>query len=466
MRLSLREQIFLGYALVITLLMLGLAFAAQQVIVTRLRAALDDRLQERTEVVAKAIISSPVTSSQDYEDLINWLTERQLPYVPAVLRISGSERNVLATFGEIPDPLVPIIERQLLLPEMEEGRFETVRIRGHDALRLYTIPVYDPTTLEVIAFIQTGDSLAQVVEAQEQMWRYTLIVGCAGIILALIAGFFITKRGFRPLERILGHVQVIGRRDLSAGIPEEPRPPELQQLASTLNDMMQRLEKAFKAREVFIASVSHDLRTPLTALQGQIDVLLMEPSLDRISRESLETMAKEVRRLTRMTNNLLLNAQLETSPIFIPAEVDLKELIEEVTTEVRILAEGLELEATIPESAIISGDYDLLKQMLLNVVDNAVKFTPKGGAVQVSLKREKNHAVLEVADTGQGISTEHLQYITEPFYRADSSRRFGSKGIGLGLAIVKQVIDLHGGQLEIQSQQGAGTTVKMRLPLQ
>lgn len=465
MNISLRQRIFLWYALAISLLIVGLVFAAQRIMVESLRTALDERLQERTDIVAKAVVTSPPQTEREAYELVELLVEQRLPYVPAVLRITDSNRAVLATFGDIPDPIVPIMDRQLLLPEIEEGRFETVRIRGQEALRLYTVPVHDPSTGQTIALIQTGDSLAEVIAAQGQLWRMALIVGGVGVGVALLAGLFIVRRGFRPLDAILNRVQQIERDNLRTGFPEEVRPAELQQLVSSLNSMLHRLDRAFKTREVFVASVSHDLRTPLTALQGQIDVLLMQPSIDAEMKQSLERMAREVRRLVRMTNNLLLNAQLESKPIFLPRDVDLTELLDEVIREARVLAEGLNLEVSTPEVVVVPGDYDLLKQMVLNVADNAIKFTPKGGSVQVSLSEEEDWAILSVSDTGRGIPPEHLTHVMEPFYKADTPRKSKVGGVGLGLAIVKQVIDLHGGQLEIDSREGVGTTVTMRLPL-
>lgn len=465
MRLSLRWQIFLWYALVIPVIVVGLAFTAQKVMVDGLRTTLDLHLQERTEVVASTIISNPDISRAAYDDLIEWLTEQQLPYVPAVLRISDPQHNVIATFGDVPDPMVPIMDRQLLLPELSEGRFETIKTKGHEALRLYTIPVSDPSSGETIVLIQTGDSLATVVEAQRELWRYTLVIGIGGSVIMLLAGFFILQWGLRPLDRILRRVRGISGKSLTIRIPEESRPKELKQLADTLNDMLQRLEITFQARETFVAGVSHDLRTPLTVLQGQIDVLLMQRSLDGEAKQSLERMAREVRRLSRMTNNLLLSAQLESELVLTLGEVDLRELLDEVAREVRALAEGIDLKVLVPEIVVAPGDYDLLKQMVLNVVDNAIKFTPKEGAVNLTLGSDDSYAIIEVSDTGQGISAEHLPHITEPFYKVDTPRKSGRSGTGLGLAIVKQIIDLHHGKLEIQSQEGVGTTVTMKLPL-
>ena len=465
MRISLRRQIFFWYALVIPLIIVGLAFTAQTVLVDGLAEAVDRRLEERTEVVASAIVSSPDLTQRGYEDLVEYLTEQRLPYVPAVLRISDPRLNIMVLFGDIPDPMLPIMDRQLLLPETPDGRFETIRMRGLETLRLYTVPVYNPTTGEMIALVQTGDSLAPVMLARQQLWRYALSVGVGGSIIALLVGFFILWRGFRPLEKILNRVRDIGSRNLAVRFPEESRPQELQALADTLNSMLERLDAEFKTRERFIATVSHDLRTPLTVIQGQIDVLLMQRGLGKEARQRLEMMAGEARRLTRMTNNLLLSAQLESIPAFIPGSVDLSELLKEVAREARVLAPNLKFHTAIPEIAVVPGDYDLLKQTVLNVVDNALKFTPEGGSVSMSLICDKEYAVIEVSDTGPGISQEMLARIGEPFFKADTAMKAGRSSTGLGLAIVKQIMSLHGGELKIQSPEGGGTMVTMLLPL-
>jgi signal transduction histidine kinase len=181
-------------------------------------------------------------------------------------------------------------------------------------------------------------------------------------------------------------------------------------------------------------------------------------------KESLDRTSKEVRRLVRMTNNLLLNAQLDSMPPIVAADVNLRELLEEIVREVRILAEGLDISLSAVEDVVVPGDYDLLKQMVLNVTDNAIKFTPRGGHVELALRAEEGWTVVEVRDTGQGIPSEHLPHLGEPFYKVRSSSS-SLRGVGLGLAIVKQIIELHKGQIEINSQVNIGTTVKMRLPI-
>lgn len=461
--MSLRTRILLWYAAAMAVVIFGLAFVAQNIMVANLRADLDENLQLRGDMVINAIRSSsaPVAG---YGEVIKQLAEQQLPSVPLFIRISDPQGNTLAKFGDIPAPIIPVLNGQLHLAGVAGGRFDSVEVENIQALRVYTVGITDPATPEPPALVQTGESLAPVAAAEDRLWRYALMEGAIGSSLALAVGLVILRRGFRPLDSILKRVQGIKDTDLTAGLPAEPRPRELQHLADSLNSMWRRLDTALRAKETFVASVSHDLRTPLTAIQGQIDVLLRKTSADPEMKESLERTNREVRRLVKMTNNLLLNAQLDSRPALDARDVNLRELLEEVVREVNVLAGGLDVSLAAREDVVVSGDYDLLKQMLLNVVDNAIKFTPPPGRVGLALRGEAGWAVIEVRDSGQGIPPEHLPHVTEPFYKVRSPSG-PSRGAGLGLAIVKQVIELHRGRLEIQSRAGAGTTVTMRLPL-
>jgi two-component system OmpR family sensor kinase len=475
--MSLRARIMVWFALAITVVIFALLFTAQHVMVARLRADLDERLQLRSEMVTTAISSAHSDPTRSYAQAIQQLTEQQLVTIPLFIRVTDLQGNTVAKFGSIPASIVPTLDRQLSLPGIDEGQFASIKVREGEegkfasvkakeveTLRVYTMQARDPSTLEAFAVIQTGESLAPVTAAENRLWQYTIIEGVIGSLFALSVGLVILRRSFRPLDRILDRVQHIRAANLTAGLPAEPRPPELQRLADSLNVMWHQLNAVLRAKESFVASVSHELRTPLTAIQGQIDVLLMRPSTEPEVRERLERTAKEVRRLVRMTNNLLLNAQLDSKPVLTLQQVNLRELVEEVVRELQILAEGLDLNLRVGEDVVIYGDYDLLKQAVLNVVDNAIKFTPRGGHVQLNLEHDEGWAIIEVSDSGQGISREHLPHVMEPFYKAVSSQR-PSGGAGLGLAIVKQVIELHRGKIQIDSQEGGGTKVKMYLPI-
>jgi signal transduction histidine kinase len=461
LKISLRWQIVLWLALAMPVVIFVLAFSVRHVMVGSLYGSIDDSLRYRAQVVAAAI--SKVDSSQEsYADVVKPIAE-QFNSVSLLLRVADSQDNIITRFGHIPDKVVPSMDRQLYLANTGGGGFDSIKIKGTEALRVYTLPVRDPSTQKTAAFVQTAESLEQVDKAQERLWYYTIAIGTAGSILAILVVVLIVGHGLRPLQRILKRVREIETHNLQLGLPEEPRPPELQQLADSLNSMLRRLNETFKAKQIFVASVSHDLRTPLTVLQGQIEVLLMQPSLNAESRESLERMSKETRRLIRMTNNLVLNEQLGSNPSLVTGPVSLRELMEEVVADVWVLADGLELNLKAPEDVVVQGDYDLLKQMALNIVDNAIKFTMKGGHIEMALTQEGDQAILVVSDTGRGIPEEYLPHVTEPFYKTEASRSPAS-GAGLGLAIVNQVVQLHRGRIEIQSQVGIGTSVKVWLP--
>jgi signal transduction histidine kinase len=461
---SLRSRIFLWYALTVPVLILALGFLAQRVMVEGLSNAVDERLMQRSATVGAAILAGGASDTADYEELLEWLTEQRLPYVPAFVRIATPDLEAVAQFGEIPEPLLPIVEEQLLLPQTAAGHFETIAVRGHEALRVYTVPVQSEDTGETVALVQTGDSLVQLAVARDRLWRYALLLGGGGSLLALIVGWLVLLRGFRPLDAIVSRVQEIRSMDLTERLPDENRPAEIQQLADGLNDMLQRLQEAFEARETFVAGVSHDLRTPLTVLQGQVDVLLMDPATSGEARRSLESMAREIRRLARMTNNLLLKAQLEYGRLAMEAPVNVRELVDEVSREAKVLGPHLDVQTETRGDLSVFGEYDLLKEMLLNLVDNACKFTPGGGSVTIEAHEEGDSAVISVSDTGGGIRQEELARVTEPFYKAGNDPG-ARRGVGLGLAIVRQVVDQHKGQLSIESHEGAGTTVTVRLPL-
>ncbi len=460
--MSLRARILMWFAALMTVVIFALMFTAQHIMVTSLRADLDERLKLHAEMVATAIQSTPKST---YDEVVRQLTEHQLVNIPLFIRVADLQGNVIVSSGNIPQSIIPTLNHQLSLPYAEGGRFDEVKLGDRSTLRVYTIRGRDLLSLEHFALIQTGENLTSVTAAEDRLWRYTLAEGVVAALVTLSIVVLTLRRGFQPLDRILKRVQEIRDTDLNAGLPYESRPPELQQLADSLNAMWHRLDAALRAKEAFVASVSHELRTPLTAIQGQIDILRRRPANDSELSESLERIAREMNRLIRMTNNILLNAQLDSKPALTRQQVNLRELVEDVVKEIRVLAEGRNINLEEGEDVLVYGDYDLLKQAVLNVVDNALKFTPGDGHVRLTLQQKDKRSILEVSDSGSGIPQQQLPHIMEPFYRIPGSGR-NMRGTGLGLAIVKQVVELHGGKMHIDSQEGTGTSVKIYLPIQ
>ena len=464
MKLSLRTQLSLWFGLAVLVIMVATTFLAQQVTVRNIESSLDEALQKRAHMVAAVISSDVTTDEASYVQVMTELTKQEFSFVPLLLRIINPRGKPIIEFGKVADSIVQNLDKLLLSPDVNNGRFDSLTLVGIEPLRVYTISVSHPQTHETLALVQAVESLGEVEQARNRLWQNSIFVGLAMGLLAIATGLVLLQRGFRPMRAILKTIDGVDYSHLKTPLQQENRPAELEQLAKSLTAMWQRLDMAVSEKQKVIGGVSHDLRTPLTALQGHLEVLLLQPSLSVEVRGSLERMLNETRRLVRMVKNVLLNVQLESRPALTSEEVNLSELLDEVVGDMWVLAKGLEFNVVAPANILVSGDRDLLKQMMFNLVDNAIKFTPKGGQIELTLTSEDGWAVLGVSDTGRGIPSEQLPHVTEAFYKASVSRRPIAEGARLGLAIVKQITDLHGGQVDIQSQEGVGTSVKVRLP--
>jgi heavy metal sensor kinase len=275
-------------------------------------------------------------------------------------------------------------------------------------------------------------------------------------------------RALNPVDNITRTVQEINATDLTKRIHYKGAPDELGRLTETLNSMLDRLQAAFDTEKRFTADASHELRTPLTAIKGQINVTLTRQRTPQEYESTLHHIQQETDRLIRLANDLLFLARLDASPLYWqPESVDLSHLVEAVIDQIEIIAaeKGITLSAEIPDGVTLQGITDHLIRLFLNIVENAVKYTPTGGTVHVSMRQNLQDVHVVISDSGQGISAEHLPHLFERFYRVDRERSQNSGGAGLGLAIAYQIALAHGSGIQIQSVQGQGTKVIVSLPL-
>jgi signal transduction histidine kinase len=228
--------------------------------------------------------------------------------------------------------------------------------------------------------------------------------------------------------------------------------------------MLARLETLFQTQQRLVADVSHELRTPLTTIQGNLDLLRRGAAADPdIRAEGLQAIADETARMSRMVNDLLLLAQADAGLKLRLQPVELDTLLLEVYRQAQFMAQGVTVRLGAEDQGSVLGDNDRLRQLLLNLVDNALKYTPTGGQVTLEMRRTDGWVAVAVADTGVGIAAEDLPHIFERFYRADRSRT-RSGGSGLGLAIARWIAQAHGGRLEVASKVGQGSTFTLWLP--
>ena len=466
MNVSLRTQLSLWTGLVVLSTAFIIAFLAQGVIVWMLERSTDESLWKHTNFVSAIIASDITTDEESYALVIKDLASQDLPFVPSLLRVISPSGKPIVEFGKIPVTILSQLNGEFTGRQDKNGHFSTVLINGHEFLRVYTAPVTSPTTGNILAFVQSAESLSEIDEIKGQIWQSGIIIALIASLLAITASQLISWRQFKSLRMILKRIDEIDYDHLKSSMYEETRPTEVQQLANSLTAMQQRLDASVSAQQRNLGAVSHELRTPLTALKGHIELLLLQQhSLKSETRDSLQRMLHETDRLIRLVRNLLLNFQLETTQAIKPEKVNLRKILDDVIGDIWVLSEGLDFDIDVTEDIMVLGDPDLLKQMILNVIDNAIKYTGAGGKIGLGLKYEQNQAVITVSDNGRGMMAD-LPTASEPLLASEGSLKSNNKGgIGLGLSIVRQIIKLHNGTVEIVSKQGKGTIVQMKLPL-
>lgn len=341
-------------------------------------------------------------------------------------------------------------------------------IRGESTMRVLTTPFYENDSDEILFYLQVG-RLVDNIESFNRFLVVSLFVGFAGASASLFLAVLLTPSSFKPLEDMAAVArQITNADDLSRRVPNTERTDEIGVLARSFNQLLERLERLFQTQQRLLADVSHELRTPLTAIRGNVDLMRRMGDADP---ESLEIIQEEIERMTRLVGDLLLLARADAGGLPLEKQkVELDNLLFEVYRQVRLLENDVEVKVTEVDQAYILGDVDRLKQLLLNLVSNAIKYTPAGGCVDITLSKKNGWAYLKIADTGMGIPTEDLPYIFDRFYRVDKARARGHSGqgkggAGLGLAIAKWIAQAHGGNIDVMSKVGEGTTFTIILPI-
>jgi len=379
----------------------------------------------------------------------------------AYVQVWGSDDRLISTspsIGILNEPLDPV--------GLGMGRtlYRDATLQGVH-LRVLTVPIQ--VKGRVAGILQVGSNLDVVDATLSNLLSIMGSGALVAILLAAVSSWVVLGRALSPLESITETVEQINRADdLSRRIPyHEQTEDEIGDLVESFNQTLERLESLFTSQQRFLADVSHELRTPLTVIKGNVDLMRRMKEVDE---ESLGSIDQEAGRLTRLVGGLLMLAQAESGKLTLnlkPVELDV--LLTEVFQESRILAGArIRVHLNDIDQVQVNGDRDRLKQVFLNLVANAIQYTPAGGDVFMSLASVKDQARIIVRDTGPGIPSEDLPHIFERFYRAEKSRtRSKAGGFGLGLSIAHWIVDHHGGRIEVDSKEGRGTTFAIWLPL-
>jgi len=317
-------------------------------------------------------------------------------------------------------------------------------------------------------FLEAAEPLTEVAGELESIRRIFYLGLPAALLIAGLGGLLLVKKSLSPVVEMSMQAERIGASTLHERLHVRNSGDELGRLASVFNELLSRLDRSFVSMRDFVADASHELRTPLAIIRGEADVALSQDRDVAEYREALAIIQDESRRLSRIVDDLLALARADAGqrPLNME-EFYLNDLLEECCRSARVLAvaKGVALEFDSAPDINIRGDQDLLKRLVMNLLDNAIKYTSAGGSVSVELRRQGHTASIKVSDTGVGINAEYVGQVFQRFYRVNKSRSRADGGSGLGLSIARWVAEAHKGSIELDSKPGSGSTFVVSLPL-
>ncbi len=397
-----------------------------------------------------------------------WSLARALTSRDTTALILDIYGDVLACGRLLPEEPSPVSPDPQRIARALKGDNEVTYIttQGGERELVVLIPLrHTPTDPHVFGVVQLNTPLNLV---ERILWRQrtlilmgvfvTLFIGAAG-------GLWITGSTLAPLKRMITTCRQIASGDLSRRVSLPQRRDEVGQLAAAFNEMVDHLEKMFMAQQRFVAAAAHELRSPLAAIRGSLEILLRGALDEReTAMRLIQGTYREVTRLGHLAEQLLSMMKIGTPVLLHRQWVEVKTLLEDVIKEMQLLASDRDLILTHGPEVALCIDVVYFKQVLLNLVDNAIRHTEQGGRIELGWAADSSSVRIWVADDGEGISPEDLPHIFEPFYRGRKARSSNRKGVGLGLALSKAIVEAHNGTISVTSTLGKGTRFVITLP--
>jgi heavy metal sensor kinase len=475
--MNIRLRLTLWYTTILFLILIVFSGLVYLGLSYSLLMVLDDHLQREAAQVIGAIKFEPDhDEDEDGDHQPSKLDEVgiELEYIPE----EGVYWRVLDLHGQ------PLIDPgffdaalfDLKTINTEQVQLSYATLADNTRLRVHTVPFVIEE--QGAGIVQIAESYGHVQEVQRQL-VFLLAVSLPFVLLATSAGgWFLAASALAPINRITQAANQISAEDLSRRLNLKLPNDEVGRLAATFDRMLARLEDGFERQKRFIADASHEMRTPLTILKGDVEVALNRPRTPAQYRETLEMVNQTADRLTALVEELFLLARADNNQYPLqPEPLDLAALLASELSRLRPQARKKEICLTLdaPESLPMTADRVKLARLFMNLIDNALKYSGPGDEVKVTAAILNQQAWVTIADTGPGIPSEHLPHLFERFYRVDKARARSlsgtaninsSSGAGLGLSIAQWLVQIHGGRIEVESQPGQGTVFTVWLPLE
>jgi heavy metal sensor kinase len=457
---SIHTRLTLWYSGVLLATLLCVSALSYSVLAWNLGDDIDRSLLTVAAVVRDTGATDPFSPERDLRDALG--------------RETFDHFSLFAAPGVLPPRRPPWLSSRQALPLSPEARqnaahgratFETITLPDTQEVRVVTLPVVRQG--HVADVVQVGMSLTVRDRALRRYLQTLLVLVPIVLVLAATAGKLMARKALGPVDQISRAARRITAEELGNRVQVRGTGDELDRLAETLNEMLGRLEAAFSAMRRFSADAAHELRTPLTALKGGLEVALRAERSGEEYRRVLQASLEDVERLIRLSEDLLLLARASATPESVHDTVELEPLVLDVLDVGARLGAAAGVSVRLGEATALSvrGNPMALRRALVNLVENATKYTPRAGTVTISLAREGDVGVVAVEDTGPGIDPAEAARIFEAFVRLDAARARDTGGAGLGLAIARSIATAHGGTLTVSRGAAGGSRFTLRLPL-
>lgn len=462
--MPLRVRLTLWYGSALALVLIIFSVVLYVITARNLRDDVDQSLEETATAAVRSLEERGFLPLIDEEELLSQFPE--LARIDKFFQIFSPSGTITIRSPNIRQHEVPLSRTALEAALNSQTVLESAKYPHEPPLRLISVPIIHQGNLLYI--VQVGTSMEAIEDTLRRFLILLIVAMPIALAVSLAGGWFLAGRALRPVDAITLAAQRIAGGDLSQRLTMPAAPDEIGRLAGTFNNMIGRLDASFRQIRQFTSDASHELRTPLTVMKGETELVLRRPRPLEDYQSVLESNLEEIDRMTRIVEELLFLSRADMGEVKMESRpVVLEALVEDIHRQATLLGQDRSIEVVLGTvmPALVQGDELRLRELLLNLVENAVKYSHPGGKIEIGLVTDGQQAIISVSDRGIGIAPEDHRKIFDRFFRTDEARAHTKKGTGLGLAICAWIAESHKGRISVKSNVGQGSTFTVTLPL-